>query len=101
MDDNDLLNLQVHPKPVRQLDFRLSPEILQYMITRGWKGDGLECTAGLPPDAKFIRVFLSGQDNFQYIHLVFEHESFAEVDPGNPLPFGMVMMARHYGSTQD
>lgn len=57
------------------------------------KGRVHECIEGLPEDAKFLRAwFEPSNDCFS---LIFESESFEEVEEGNEIPIFMPEFKRH------
>ncbi len=81
----------------KQVSVRVSPELLAQMCSVEWSipDSGLEsiwCVEGVPASAKYIRGFYdSMRDEFG---MIFEHESFAEVEPGKALPEIRVVFQR-------
>jgi hypothetical protein len=80
-------------KKVRYRDYPITPEVLQGIITRGWRAN-IECTDGLPPNAKFIYAYVSYGPVL--IHLIFEHHSFDEISLMETPPMGSACFSQHY-----
>ncbi len=67
----------------------VSVELWCEIIREGWeiptdKQKRIKCTSGVPVDAVFQRVEYNLARN--ELQLVFEHDTFALVEPGDPLP---------------
>ncbi len=69
---------------VRQAIVEVDAFLLGQFFTRGWRGKGIECTDGLPPTAKFVRMFPSRYGSM--VSLVFEDESFVPVPISGNIP---------------
>lgn len=54
----------------------VNSEVLVEFLTKGWKGDGVQCIEGLPAGAKLVSV-RTYEYYPEHVTLIFEHESFA------------------------
>lgn len=69
-------------KQGRQMLVTLHLAVLYGCLTEGSEIAAAKCTKGVPADARFVRsVFREWM-----VALIFEHESFAEVCVGSPIP---------------
>jgi len=81
----------------KQVSVRVSPELLAQMCSTDWciprhDLESIWCVEGVPPGARYIRGFYdSMRDEFG---MVFEHESFADIESGNALPEIKVVIQR-------
>ena len=71
------------PRSRRVVGVRVSPELLALWITQGQETH-VRCVVGLPPDARGLYAF--NNPEWGCVMLVFEHESFPEVEEGAMLP---------------
>lgn len=83
---------------VRWRDLQITPEALQGMLTKGWRGD-IECMQGLPDDAKFIYSYITYMPTI--IHLVFEADSFDEIEQDHRLPSVLASFRVYYHEVSD
>ena len=80
---------------------RISLELLQEMMTEGWKVDGLECTRGLPEGAEFMYFERRGGARYGDLGMVFQHDSFDDVEPGGFIPELWPEFMRYYAAKVD
>ena len=77
----------------------ISGELLQEIITEGWRvGDTgiFACTKGLPVGAKYVGEYSGLVENSPLtIGLVFSHESFDAISPGEKIPAISVEFSWH------
>jgi len=65
---------------------RINGELMQQMFfTAGRPDKWYQVQEGIPPDAKFVRWYISEEMN--ELRMVYEHESFPLVRPGIQIPF--------------
>ena len=62
----------------------ISHEVWQEAMTEGHIINGMECIRGLPEGAEYLSSFYD--DLRRTLHLVFYHESFRNVKPGEQMP---------------
>lgn len=79
---------------VRQAIVEIDSSLLRHFFTKGWRGDGLECTDGLPSTARFVWMFADPYRNT--VGLVFEDDSFSVVPYREAIPRIMVMYKKTY-----
>jgi len=74
--------------------FEIAIELLIAMMRTDYKMTGeLTCTEGVPPDAVFLYAI---EDSLRgSVLLVFEHESFEPVRPGDYIPRGITTHNLH------
>lgn len=79
----------------RQVVVKVSLDFLCEQMRQGWQAGGgnevITCVDGLPADAQFVSVAVSGHN---MICLIFEHDSFAEVPDDAPLPEKDIVLER-------
>jgi hypothetical protein len=74
---------------MRAVRVGVSWQLLFEMLTEGWKIEHCECIKGLPNDAEYVRGYtreLGGVVEKPDVFLVFTHDSFADIEPGEVIP---------------
>ena len=62
---------------VKWASVEVSGELIGMFATKGWRGDGIECTEGLPPSAILVKMIWG--HGKKAVRLIFEDESFESV----------------------
>lgn len=80
-----------------QIGVVISGELFSEICRTGWKIPSddtvsIRCIQGVPPDAKRIRSFYDSE-NDKFI-LIFEHQSFQDIEQGNRIPEIKVVFQR-------
>ena len=65
---------------------RISQELWQDWMTEGYKSGGFKCDKGLPEGAEFLYFARDDRANYGDLSMVFQHESFDNVELGNMIP---------------
>ena len=71
-----------------------SDTLLQQWITQGNETPAMVCTEGLPEGAEFVSSGYEGPLGAGIVYLVFRHDSFEDVPPGEDLPRQRVTIAK-------
>lgn len=74
---------------------RISFDFLIQLVKLGYKVEhGIECIEGIPPDSEFVGSYINEAE--QYGCLLFRHESFNPVLPGEKYPIQSIIHRATY-----
>lgn len=83
-------------KVARIAQVKIALELLQELMTAGNGLCGVECVEGLPEGADFLYFITRGYGRHGDLGMVFQHDSFEDVQPGEVIPILTPAFVRHY-----